>query len=52
MAVIRPSYNIINNKVEWRDDNFDVIVYSDEESEDYTHKFSVKLYKETEYPEE
>lgn len=52
LAVIRPSYSVIGDDVVWRDDNYDVIVYTDEGSEDYTHKFSVKLYDEKEYPEE
>lgn len=46
LAVVRSAYEIGNDlKPNWKDDKFDVLVYSDEHNEDYTHEFTVGLYK-------
>lgn len=48
LAVIRPAYDYgaDNNSLKpvWKSDKFEVLVYSDENNEDYTHDFSVGLY--------
>lgn len=47
IAVVRNAYHIANDlSVEWEDDKFEVLVYADKDSEDYTDKFSIDLYKE------
>lgn len=46
LAVVRNAYRINDNsKVEWTDGEFDILVYSDKNNEDFTHNFIVGLYK-------
>lgn len=46
LAIVRNAYEIDNNlKVKWKDDEFEVLVYGDENSEDYTDAFKIGLYK-------
>lgn len=48
LAVIRNAYSISENlRVVWRPDMLEVLVYADEDDEDYTNKFSVGIRKET-----
>lgn len=44
LAVVRNAYQIDGDKVVWKDDEFDVLVYSDKDNEDFTHDFTVGLY--------
>lgn len=46
LAIVRNAY-YLNDKwqVEWKDEEFDVLVYSNENNEDFTHDFTVGLYK-------
>lgn len=46
LAVVRPSYRLEGGEVIWSDDSFDILVYSDANNEDFTHDFTVGLYKE------
>ena len=45
LAIIRSSYTIDEDKVIWKDDQFDVLVYGDKDSGDVTNEFSIGLYK-------
>lgn len=45
LAIVRNSYHYENDEPIWENDEFDVIVYSDENNEDFTHDFSVGIYK-------
>lgn len=44
LAVVRNAYQIDGDKIVWKDDEFDVLVYSDKDNEDFTHNFTVGLY--------
>lgn len=45
LAVVRNAYEIGDDLgVRWKEDEFDVLVYSDENNEDFTHDFTVGLY--------
>jgi len=45
LAVVRCAYEIDDEfRVHWKDEEFDVLVYSDENNEDFTHDFTVGLY--------
>lgn len=45
LAVVRNSYVIDDDfRVHWKEDSFDILVYGDENNEDFTHDFSVGLY--------
>ena len=45
LAIVRTAYEIDSNlKTVWNDDKFEVLVYSDQNNEDYTHKFAIGLY--------
>jgi hypothetical protein len=47
LAIVRNSYDISkDHKTQWRDGEFEVIVFGDKDIEDYTHKFEIGLYKE------
>ena len=35
-----------DGNVKWDDEEFDVIVYADKDDDDYTHKFTVGLYRD------
>lgn len=45
LAVVRNAYEIINNEIVWKDGKFDVLVYADENSEDYTHRFTIDQFR-------
>lgn len=45
LAVVRNAYEIGDDyKIHWKDEEFDVLVYSDKDNEDFTHDFTVGLY--------
>ena len=45
LAIVRPAYKINNNlETEWKDDQFEVLVYGNENDEDYTEMYSVGLF--------
>lgn len=44
LAIVRQAYEITQEKTEWKDDEFDILVYSDKDNEDFTHDFTVGLY--------
>lgn len=47
LAIVRNSYRITDDmSVEWKDGEFDVLVYSDKDDEDFTHDFTVGLYRD------
>lgn len=45
LAVIRSSYNINKDRVMWKDNRFDVLVYGDKDNEDFTNDFTIGLYE-------
>lgn len=46
-AIIRQRYNYNENgEVEYDDDNFEILVFGDDENEDYTDKFNIALRKD------
>lgn len=46
LAVIRSSYRYDgDNKIVWDDKSFDVLVYGNEDGEDFTEEFSVGLHE-------
>lgn len=47
LAVVRSAYSIDDNLVvNWEPDRFEVLVYADENDEDYTNKFSIGIHNE------
>ena len=48
LVVIRPTYTFKNEDVVFNSDAFEMLVFGDANSEDYTEKFTVPLYKENE----
>ncbi len=47
LAIVRNSYGISEDgKTQWKDGEYEVIVFGDKDDEDYTHKFEIGLYKE------
>lgn len=44
LAIVRNAYQYEGDKVCWKDEEFDVLVYSDKDNEDFTHDFTVGLY--------
>lgn len=46
LAVVRNAYVIDGDDIVWKDGEFDVLVYSDENNEDFTHDFTIGLYRE------
>ncbi len=46
LAVVRNSYIINDSDIKYKDGEFDVLVYSDKDNEDFTHDFTIGLYKE------
>lgn len=48
LAVIRNSYICSGDRIEWKPEQFDVLVYGDKDNEDFTNGFTVGLYRETE----
>lgn len=47
LAIIRQKYEIINDEVNYIDEIFQVLVYADDESEDYTNIFEIKELRQT-----
>lgn len=46
LAVIRSAYTYDDNgEIKWNDEEFDVLVYSDENNEDFTHNYIIGLFK-------
>lgn len=44
LAIVRNSYTYDSNwDVNWKDGEFDVLVYSDENNEDFTHDFTIGM---------
>ena len=48
LATVRPSYKTRGNDVLFSSDHFEVLVYSDNTVDDYTHKFDIDLNKDEE----
>lgn len=47
LAVVRSAYRYREDgRLLWNDDQFEVMVYSDKDSEDFTHYFSIGLHNE------
>lgn len=45
LAVVRNAYEIGDDyEIRWKDEEFDILVYSDKDNEDFTHDFTVGLY--------
>lgn len=44
LAVVRNAYQYDGDDVVWKDEEFDVLVYSDKDNEDFTHDFTVGLH--------
>ena len=45
LAIVRPTYKIEDNNVEFDSDKFEVLVFADKDREDFTDKFVIPLYK-------
>lgn len=45
LAVVREKYVINNGEPEFIKDKFEIFVFADEKSEDYTKKFEIKRYQ-------
>lgn len=48
LCIVRPTYTFDNEQVIFGSDLFEMLIYGDANSEDYTKKFTVPLYKEDE----
>ena len=48
LCIVRPTYTFKDEQVVFGSDVFEMLIYGDANSEDYTHKFTVPLYKEDE----
>ena len=46
LCIIRPTYTFENEQIVFGSNMFEMLIYGDANSEDYTHKFTVPLYKE------
>ena len=44
LAIVRNAYTYDGDKVKWKEEEFEVLVYSDEDNEDFTHEFSIGIY--------
>jgi len=45
IAVVRPRYTYEESgKIKWNSEEFDLLAYTDRDTEDYTHSFVVKLW--------
>lgn len=44
LAIVRNAYTYNGDTVEWKDEEFEVLVYSDKDNEDFTHDFSIGIY--------
>lgn len=47
LAIIRPTYTFSGDHVLFDSDKFEVLLYADETKEDFTDKFVIPLYKES-----
>lgn len=48
LAVVRSSYHYDGENIVWDDKQFDVLVFGNEDNEDFTEDFSIGLHEETE----
>lgn len=46
LCIVRPTYTFENENVIFGSDTFEMLIFGDAHSEDYTDKFTVPLYKE------
>ena len=46
LCIVRPTYTFENENVVFGSDLFEMLIFGDANSEDYTHKFTVPLYEE------
>ncbi len=46
LCIVRPTYTFENENVVFGSDLFEMLVFGEANSEDYTHKFTVSLYEE------
>ena len=46
LAIIRPTYKYNENNVVFSSDKFEMLIFTDETKEDFTHQFTVPLYQE------
>lgn len=44
LAVVRNAYRYDGDDIIWKYGEFDVLVYSDKDNEDFTHDFTIGLY--------
>lgn len=45
LAIVRNAYTYNSNlDVIWKNEEFEALVYSDKDNEDFTHKYSIELY--------
>lgn len=46
LAIVRPSYTFENGHVQFKSNQFEVVVYGNSDSDDYTEQYSVMLRKD------
>ena len=46
LAIIRPTYKAEQGRIKFNSDSFEILVWGNEQSESYTNKFTVPLYRE------
>ena len=46
LAIVRSSYRYDGENIIWSDDQFDVLVFGNENNEDFTEDFAIGLYQE------
>ena len=46
LIIVRPEYQIENDKVQFGSERFEMLIFGDETKEDFTDKIVVPLYKE------
>lgn len=44
LAIVRNAYTYNGGEIEWKNDECEVLVYSDKNDEDFTHDFSIGIY--------
>ena len=47
LAIVRSSYRYDGDKVVWNDEQFDVMVFGEEDEEDFTEEFNIQLRHES-----
>ena len=52
LSIVRQKYEINDGDPKYIKDRYEILVYSDENNEDYTHQFVVKRYEEKEENEQ